>query len=148
MSMDDNPTRREDETGPAPEVRFRSPPPAKIDEWTRYIKHERTLNDYVEDVHRVLWDESPEYRAFLSAVDDSESIEGSLGDDNSMAARMLRDKAEVINNREVAKRKLATIRKSLGVVLRRYHVDRKRRKNTVGGEYVPPETPDNGVSNG
>jgi hypothetical protein len=61
---------------------------------------------------------------------------------------MLRDKAEVINNREVAKRKLATIRKSLGVVLRRYHVDRKRRKNTVGGEYVPPETPDNGVSNG
>ena len=140
MSMDDNP-----ETGRiVPEHRFRVPLPAKIDEWTRYIKIERTLNDYVEDVHRALWDESEEYRLFLLAVDDSESVEGSLGADNTMAAQMLRNKAEEINNKEVAKRKLATITKALNVVMRRYHADRKRRKNTVGGEYVPPDS--NGVS--
>ena len=141
MSMDDNP---ETEARTVPEHRFRVPLPAKIDEWTRYIKIERTLNDYVEDVHRALWDESEEYREFLLAVDDSESVEGSLGADNTMAAQMLRNKAEEINNKEVAKRKLATITKALNVVMRRYHADRKRRKNTVGGEYVPPDS--NGVS--
>lgn len=133
MSMDDNPRT-------ATEVKFRSPLPAKIDEWTRYIKLERTLNDYVEDVHRALWDESEEYREFLLAVDDSESVEGSLGADNTMAAQMLRNKADEMNNKEVSKRKLATIIKALNVVMRRYRADRKRRKNTVGGEYVPPES--------
>lgn len=140
MSTNDDPR-----SGPAPEHIFQVPLPAKIDEWTRFIKVERTLNDYVEDVHRVLWDESEDYRLLLLAVDDSESIEGSLGADNTMAAHLLRDKATEINNKEVARRKLATITKALNVVMRRYHADRKRRKNTVGGEYVPPETPNNGV---
>ena len=50
----------------------------------------------------MLWDESQEYQDFLMAVDDSKSIEGSLGADNTMAAQMLRQKAAEIDNHEVS----------------------------------------------
>jgi len=116
-----------------------TPLPAKSDNWQRKIKSVRTLNDYVEDVHLALWDDSPEYRQFLEAVWDSDAIEGSLSIDNTMAAIMLRDKAKNIEGNPVDKKKLDTIVKALGIVLRRYEFSRRERRHTVKGVTVPFE---------
>lgn len=112
--------------------------PADIDDWTRHIKAERTLNDLVEDIHRQLVNESERYRALLRATYDAHAVEGSLSMDNALAAMMIRDKAKDIGS-EVAGEKLAIINMALGVVLRRYKASRKQRRNTVGGEQVPTD---------
>jgi hypothetical protein len=111
--------------------------PATIDDWQRFLKTERTINDYVEDIHRQLV-ENPQYRSYLYACWDEQAVEGSLSADNTMAAKMIRDKAiELDVEHLLSREKLATISKSLGVVLRRYHSSRKERRQLVGGEIVP-----------
>jgi hypothetical protein len=115
------------------------PLPDNIEDWTRHIKAERTLNDLVEDIHRILVNESEKYRALLRATYDAHAIEGSLSMDNALVAMMIRDKAQHIGSTEVAGEKLAIINMALGVVLRRYKASRKQRRNTVGGEEVPTE---------
>jgi hypothetical protein len=98
----------------------------------------RTLNDQVEEIHLSLY-ENEEYMAFLYAVYDEQAVEGSLSTDNTEAARIIRNRSRETGNVEVGRQKLATIAKSLGVVLRRYGQDRKTRRNTVHGEVVPNE---------
>ena len=121
-------------------IRPAAPPlPAAIEEWHRKLKAERTLNDQVEDIHRMLV-EDEDYIAFLKAIYDEQAVEGSLSADNIMAAEMVRERAKKIDGSEVAKEKLATISKSLGVVLRRYGSSRKERRQTVHGEMVPTES--------
>jgi hypothetical protein len=115
------------------------PLPTNIEDWTRHIKSERTLNDLVEDIHRMLVNESEEYRALLRATYDAHAVEGSLSMDNAVAAQMIRKKAKDIGSTEVANEKLAIINLALGVVLRRYHVSRKQRRNMVGGQEVPSD---------
>lgn len=109
--------------------------PAKLADWQRLLKQERTLNDQVEDIHRMLV-EKPDYIAYLKAIYDEQAVEGSLSADNIMAATMIRERARDINDIEVSKEKLATIVKALGVVLRRYGATRKERRQTVKGEIV------------
>lgn len=111
--------------------------PAKIEEWHRSLKQERTLNDLVEDSHRILV-EDDDYRAFLRAVYDEQAVEGSLSADNHMAAQRIRDKAKEIGS-ELSKEKLATISKALNVVMRRYRASRKERRNMIEGEVLPSE---------
>lgn len=111
--------------------------PAKIEDWERKIKGERSLNDLVEDIHRKLV-ENPQYRKLLHAVWDSQAVEGSLSADNTMAALMIREQAKD-DESEVADEKLATISQALGVVLRRYSASRKERRRTVAGEVVPSD---------
>jgi hypothetical protein len=128
-------------------VRREAPPlPEKIQDWQRFLKQERTLNDMLEDVHRALVDENDQYRSYLRAVWDSHAVEGSLAADNLMAASLLREKAKDMGN-ELQNEKLAIIVKVLGIVLRRYHASRKERRNMIGGEMVPsehaPAQPDN-----
>jgi hypothetical protein len=113
------------------------PLPERIEDWERQIKAERTLNDLVEDIHRVLTNESPEYRGYLRAVYDAHAVEGSLAADNILASMMIREKAKELGSTEVAEEKLAIINLSLGVVLRRYKASRKQRRNMVHGEEVP-----------
>jgi hypothetical protein len=113
--------------------------PANIDDWERQIKAERTLNDLVEDLHRMLVNEDPKYREYLRATYDAHAVEGSLAADNVLAAMIIRDKAKQLNSAEVAGEKLAIINLALGVVLRRYHKSRKQRRNMVAGEIVQPE---------
>jgi hypothetical protein len=113
------------------------PLPERIEDWERQIKAERTLNDLVEDIHRVLTNESAAYRGYLRAVYDAHAVEGSLAADNILAAMLIRDKAKEIGSTEVAEEKLAIINLSLGVVLRRYKASRKQRRNMVHGEEVP-----------
>ena len=125
-----------------PSLQMASPLPEKMDDWVRYIKTERSFNDVVEEVHRVLVPESAEYRALLRATYDAHAVEGSLAADNVLACMMIREKAKDSGISEIANEKLAIINMALGVVLRRYHASRKQRKNELGGEQVPTE--DNG----
>src|SRR5262245_30610393 len=118
-------------------LRPSAPPlPTKLEDWQRKLKAERTLNDLVEDVHRMLC-EDEDYLDLLKAIYDEQAVEGSLGADNVMAAQMIRNRAKKIDGSEVANEKLATISKALGVVLRRYGASRKERRQTVHGEIVP-----------
>lgn len=116
-----------------------SPLPATVREFMslRKNKSQRTLNDLVEEIHLRLYEKNERYKAFLEAVWDSDAIEGSQAIDNVMAAQLLREEAIKSNSVEVSRRKLDTIVKSLGVVLKRYGSSRKERRHTVAGEIVP-----------
>jgi len=118
-------------------LREAPPLPENIEDWDRKLKAERTLNDLVEDVHRILTNESELYRQYLRAVWDSHAVTGSLSFDNCKACEMLQEKAKAIGSTEVAEEKLAIINLALGVVLRRYQKSRKQRRNMVAGEVVP-----------
>jgi hypothetical protein len=111
--------------------------PEKIEDWQRQIGAERTLNDLVEDVHRILVNESPKYREYLRAVYDQHAVELSLAADNVFACIMIREKAKAIGSTEVADEKIGVINLALGVVLRRYKKSRKQRRNMLGGQIVP-----------
>ena len=113
--------------------------PATLEDWISHLKSRPSINDLVEDVHKMLisGDTGKEYILFLSAVYDEQAIEGSLAADNIEAARMIREKARTIENHLLQNEKLATISKALGVVLRRYHFSRKERRQLVDGQVVP-----------
>jgi hypothetical protein len=112
-----------------------SPLPAKIDDWERFIKNERTLNDYVEDVMRSMVSDNG-FRALIEAVNDGDAVEGSLSADNFAAAAKLREKARQMDVSDVAKAKLHSVNIALSTVLRRYHKDRKRRRQSLGGRVI------------
>jgi hypothetical protein len=115
-----------------------APLPATVREFMslRKSKSLRTLNDQIEELHLTLYEKDEHYKAFLEAVWDSDAVEGSLAIDNVMAAKLIREHAGKGGNVEVGRRKLDTIVKCLGVVLRRYGSSRKERRNTVGGELI------------
>jgi hypothetical protein len=100
----------------------------------------QSLNDHVDAVHVKLFATNERYQTLLDAVHDEEAQEGSLSADNIMASMMIREFAARDNTDPyLAMKKLATIAKSLNVVLRRYHMTRKERAVSVGGEPVNGE---------
>lgn len=116
--------------------------PTNPAEWdaARKIKSERTLNDHVEAIHMALISDdklSADYNRLLDAVYDEDAVEGSLATDNTLAAKMIRDYATSTGQHYVEGKKLATIVKALGIVLRRYGWSRSQRARMVGGEIVP-----------
>ncbi len=119
------------------------PLPATLAEWdaVRDVKSTLTLNDRVESLHRHLSATDAGYPKYLWAVYDEQAVEGSLTDDDHEAARRIREMAKSTDHADsvVAGEKIASIKKSLRVVLRRYHQGRKERKNTVGGQIVPDD---------
>jgi hypothetical protein len=91
----------------------------------------------VDRIHIILWD-NPDYRRFHEAVFDEDTVEGSCTADNFEAAAMIRDYAKQHDELHyVAKKNKTTLVKSMKVVLRRYHMSRDERAQTVGGEIVP-----------
>jgi hypothetical protein len=118
--------------------------PAVLDDWVSRLKGKRTINDLVQDMHQTLLNssESDSYIAFLTAVYDEQAVEGSLAADNIEAARMIRDRARTVDGNSLQHEKLATIAKSLGIVLRRYHLSRKERRQQVNGQPVPGNSGD------
>lgn len=90
-------------------------------------KQKATLNDMIDALHLSLW-EDPEYQKFLDAVYNEQAVEGSTACDDVEASRMLRKKAREQGNQYIAGLKLATIMKGLHVVLRRYGISRKERR--------------------
>lgn len=95
----------------------------------RKTKNKQTLNDQIEVVHMDLWTKE-EYRILLDAVYVEQAVEGSLIADDFLAATMIRKHAKETGNKYVAGQKLDTIRKCLGVVLRRFGISRKERRDT------------------
>lgn len=94
------------------------------------------LNDLVDQIHLELYDD-PEYIALLDAVSDEDAVEGSLAIDNAKAAERIRNYAIDKGMTYVAEKKLATIVRSLSVVLRRWKMSRKERAVQINGEVVP-----------
>jgi len=119
------------------------PLPATLAEWdaVRDVKSSLTLNDRVETQHRYLSSTDSEYPKYLWAVFDEQAVEGSLTDDDHEAARRIRDLSLTKEHADpvIAGEKIASIKKSLRIVLRRYHQGRKERKNMVGGQIVPDD---------
>ena len=112
--------------------------PENLDDWTLKVSHEPTLNDLVHDLHKALMKDettNKQYRDLLRATLDSEAIEGSCSADNFMAAQMIRDRAK-LEGSPVQHKKLDSITKALGVVLRRYEASRKQRRDKLDGEIV------------
>jgi len=116
-----------------------APLPVTTDDLERKLKSGLTLNDHVEAVYLILWNESADFRAFLEAVWDSDAIEGSLSIDSTMAAMLLREKAKALDGNPAGKKNLDTLKKSLSVVLNRYGISRKERRHTVHGQVVPAD---------
>jgi hypothetical protein len=102
--------------------------PANISDWERKVNTARTLNDQVEMYHRRLVNSSPEYRAFLRAVWDEDTVEGKQILDDNEAARLIRIAAREAEDDFVGERNLATLIKALRVVVRRYGQSRKERR--------------------
>lgn len=127
---------------PRNDLRVAPPLPDNTKDWQRASNRERTLNDLVEDVHMMLIDDpeqGDEYRAYLRAVYDAHAVEGSLAIDNGKAAELIRLRAKKIGSHELASEKLAPISMALNVVLRRYNMSRKQRRQMLNGEIVPPD---------
>jgi hypothetical protein len=119
-------------------VRLRPAPlPASVDEMlARKTMRAMTLNDYVDQIHVVLFAQNAEYGKLLDAVYDEDAVEGSLSIDNMLAAELIRKYASRNEVHYVSGKKLATIVKSLNIVLRRYHISRKERSLSIGGQPV------------
>ena len=85
-----------------------------------------TINDMVEYHHlKLLPDEN--YTRLFDAIYNEQAVEGSLVSDDHEAARMIRDSA-LRDDSPLGREKLATIVKSLRVVLRRYEMARNQRR--------------------
>lgn len=98
----------------------------------RRIKEKLSLNNRIEEIVKGLWEE-PKYLLLIKAIYDEQAVEGSLGVDNVLVAELIRDYAKQHGITDVADAKLATIVKCHNTVLRRYGLDRKTRRNEVGG---------------
>jgi hypothetical protein len=128
----ENPLRNRDPNKPIPHPLPNSVPKLLA---KRILKHERTLNDQIEDILVQLYDDV-ELQRYLNAVYDEDAVEGSLAIDNGEAARIIRNWAQKNDRSEVAGKKLATIVKSMNTVLRRYEESRRERRDKVRGEIV------------
>jgi hypothetical protein len=95
----------------------------------------RTLNDLVEEAHLALY-EDENYLRFLNAVYDGQAVEGSLAADNFMAAQIIRNWAHKNGKGQLSREHLAPIVNALGVVLRRYRLSRKERRNMLDGKII------------
>ena len=104
----------------------------------RRLKAKRTINDLVEDVVIKLW-ENDTFMKLIDAVYDSDTVEGSMDIDDTLAAMMIRDAAKEAGNEELAGKKLDVIVHAMRVVLRRYGQDRRERRNTIGGKIFEEE---------
>lgn len=115
-----------------------SPVPTRLEDWVLKVKEKRSLNDLVHDIHKLLLSDealNEQYRAYLDAIWPEQTVEGSFKTDDTMAAIMIRDRART-EDTPVQKEKLSSIEKSLRVVLKRYHMGREFRRETLDGETV------------
>lgn len=97
------------------------------------------LNDDIDRLHVILWD-NPAYRRFLEGVFDADTVEGSKQADDFEAAAIIREYCKKPENDAYAyigQKNKQTLVRHLHVVLRRYHMTRAERAQTVAGEIVP-----------
>jgi predicted polyphosphate/ATP-dependent NAD kinase len=92
------------------------------------LKRKRSINDLVEEVIVKLWDANDDFMKLIDAVWDSQAVEGSLDEDDTMAAQIIRNYAKDNNHVEVAQANLHTIKLAMRVGLRRFGIDRPTRE--------------------
>lgn len=115
-------------------------PATRTDLLAQYkLKRHRNINDLVEEVVVKLWDNDAKFMRYVDAIYDSAAVEGSLDDDDTMAALMIRDRAGKDNHVEVAAQNVRTIKLAMRVVLRRFGIDRPTRE-AEGIPLVPPQS--------
>ena len=123
---------------------YPTPLPVTTD-WHHKARHEKTLNDMVDEVlERLIKDPETgdKIRSYLEAVYDEQAIEGSLAADNLEIAHMIREDAKRAGPAKLAGQKKATIVKAMNVCFNRWEgLSRNERRNTVAGQLVAPTTP-------
>lgn len=116
----------------ATELRRVTPPPlpaTRADLLAGYkLKRKRSINDLVEEIIVKLWDVDDDFMKYVDAIYDSDAVEGSLEEDDTMAAQMIRNVARKDNNSEVSSKNLHTIKLAMRVGLRRFGIARPERE--------------------
>jgi hypothetical protein len=110
---------------------LRPPPPplpaTRADLLAGYkLKRRRTINDLVEEIIVKLWDKDQKFMRYVEAIYDSDAVEGSMAEDDTMAALIIRDTATKEKS-EVADKNLHTIKLAMKIGLRRFGVSRPER---------------------
>lgn len=97
----------------------------------RQLTSERTFNDSIEEAFKALWDD-PErggnFRKHLDALYADEAVTGDLFMDDIKAAEMLQSFAEIRKQVEISNAKLKKVHRAMSVVLRRFGLTRKQRR--------------------
>lgn len=96
----------------------------------RRSQSKTNLHDEVERLYLVLFDD-PEFRCLRDAVYREQCVEGNFIDDDVASASMIRELAKRENNITVTREKLAVIRRSIGVVEKRYEATREQRRRNA-----------------
>ena len=86
------------------------------------------INGQVDEILSRTLMEDEEFRRLFEALDPEQAVEGDLTDDH-MAALKIREAAIRNSISPLATEQLATIRKALNVVMRRYGISRKERRD-------------------
>ena len=135
---------------PKTSVAMPPPLPAAVEEWVLTLKRQPSINDQVQQVHKTLIPNA-EYRRVLRATTNPQAYEGSIASDNNVAAMMIREQAKTMPEMDLIngdanndRASLQSIIIALNVVLNRYGLGRKQRKNLVGGEQAPSNGDENG----
>jgi hypothetical protein len=106
------------------------------------LKRRRNINDLVEEIVVKLWDNDQQFMKLIEPIYDSQAIEGSLAEDDVMAALIIRDVAKRDKHVEVAGQNVHTIKLAMRVVLRRFGVSRPEREEQAilpGSQPSPAE---------
>ena len=93
----------------------------------RIVQSQPKLIDEIEKVVIALYDDE-EYRALRGEDDPEETVEGSIQDDDTRSAEMIREKGTEMGLRLVKEAKLHDIRLKLRGVERRFNASRKQRE--------------------
>src|SRR5262245_9599626 len=100
-------------------------PQTRADLLAQYkLKRKRSINDLVEEIIVKLWVSDDDFMKYVEAIYDSQAVEGSLAEDDTMAAQIIRNFARKENHAEVGMQNLHTIKLAMRVGLRRFDVDR------------------------
>jgi len=103
-------------------------PETRTDLLAQYkLRRRRSINDLVEEVIVKLWDNDEKFMKYVEAIYDSQAIEGSMDDDDVMAALIIRDTAKRDKHVEVADQNVHTIKLAMRVALRRFDLGRGQR---------------------
>lgn len=127
----------DEEQTPLPAKLKKVPLPASAAELQRKSLRTRTLNDWVEDVFYPLYDSDEKFRTMLDAVSNADAVEGATIADDIVAAQMIKKAAS--DGSPIKRKNLMAIRTALMVVMRRYGIARRERRQSLGGEIIGGE---------
>jgi len=96
-----------------------------------------SLLDQVEQVMLKLYEE-PEFKKYREALEDDNTVEGSVFADDICAAQMIRKRAEVMGLHQVMDADLTLLSQKLRAAERRFNIARKQRANAPDEPVATP----------